>query len=120
MVMFTKKRPFQTQWLLALKTKEDDLSSSVLGYLFWFKRVKKGSRTLTEQVSRELFSAVCLDFRTKLMKLSCVPFINWTNQPLLVSKEEKLEIKESENKSVVLLSPIICKEREKSIIFKLQ
>ena len=76
----------------------------VLGYLFWFKRVKE-SLTLTEQVSRELFSAVCLDFRTKLklMKVSCVPF-HQLDQPLLVRKEEKLEVKESEKKICIAFS----------------
>ena len=84
----------------------------VVGYLFWFKRVKE-SLTLTEQVSRELFSAVCLDFRTKLklMKVSCVPF-HQLDQPLLVRKEEKLAIKESEKKSA-LLSAIVRKREEK-------
>ena len=71
----------------------------------------EGKPTLTEQVSRELFSAVCLDFRTRLMKLSCVPF-HQLDQPLLVRKEEKLAIKESEKKSA-LLSAIVRKREEK-------
>ena len=44
---------------------------------------KSPSSTLTEQVPRESFSTVCLDFRIilpRLMKVSCVPFHQlWPN-----------------------------------------
>ena len=69
---------------------------------------KSPSSTLTEQVPRESFSTVCLDFRittTKaaLMKVSCVPFHQlWPNSNFLCKFSVQKQLKDPSAVNTIL------------------